>query len=119
MYGSDEQPGMIFITTIVSPESLAQAEQLIEQEIDSATDNFTESDLTLAKNALINGLVNNAASNQDVALSFLFLRRYKLGDDYFDTRADFLSSISIEQVKKTVRSLFSTDKLIKIRIGRL
>ncbi|HEV2600887.1 MAG TPA: pitrilysin family protein [Candidatus Babeliales bacterium] len=116
---ADEQPGMIFIKTNVSIPVLSQAEQLIESTLDHAIDSFTDNDLIRAKNALINGLIDYASSTQSLALSFLLLRRYKLGADYFDKQPEHLSTISLSEVIDAVRSILSTDKLIKIKIGKV
>ena len=92
---------------------------IIENEIQKSIDSFADADCARAKNALINGLVECMASNQDIALSFLFLRRYGFPDDYFDTRAQVLSKIAADDVKRAVRSMFSVDKLIVLKIGRV
>jgi zinc protease len=119
LLGADEQPGMIFITTIVSRESLEAVEKLIEDEIQKSIEVFSDIDCTRAKNALVNGLVECMASNRDIAFSFLFLRRYKLPDDYFDTRAQKLQAITVADIKQAVQALFSRDKLVVLKIGRV
>jgi zinc protease len=119
LLGADEQPGMIFITTIVSRESLEAVEKLIEDEMQKSIEMFADVDCTRAKNALVNGLVECMASNRDIAFSFLFLRRYKLPDDYFDTRAQKLNAITVADIKQAVQAMFSKDKLVVLKIGRV
>jgi predicted Zn-dependent peptidase len=80
---------------------------------------FADVDCTRAKNALVNGLVECMASNRDIAFSFLFLRRYKLSDDYFDTRAQKLNAITVADIKQAVQAMFSKDKLVVLKIGRV
>jgi predicted Zn-dependent peptidase len=110
---------MIFIKTIVGASRVKSVEKMIAQEIEKSVYSFDAEDLARAQNAIINGLVEHAASNQQLALSFLFLRRYGFGPDYFDTRAQALSCLSVEQVRDSVRSVVSTDSLAAIRIGRV
>lgn len=119
LLGCDEQPGMIFISTIVSRESLKAVEKLIETEIDKAIDSFTQIDLIRAQNGLINGLVECKASSQDIAFSFLFLRRYDLPDNYFDTRGESLKAVSVGQVKEVVRLFLDMKKMVTLKIGRV
>ena len=117
--GADVQPGMAYIKTIVSNDCLKQAEKLIQEAIQHAWQNVTEADIQHARNAIINTMVDNFESNSMSAQAFLFIDKFNLPDDYFQKRVHHLKKISIEEVKNSVKDIFSLDKLIKIRIGRV
>jgi len=115
----DEQPGMIFIKTIVSADRLAEADRSIKQVIDHAIDTVTDIELEEAKRAIINSLVDNFASNKQMAATFLFLDRFNFPFNYFNDRAQEIMRISKDEVIAAVRRVLSSDKLITLKAGRL
>jgi zinc protease len=114
-----EEPGMIYLRTIVSKDRLIEAEKAIEATINSASLTIEDQEFEQARDALINSLVEHFESNKQMAYSFLFLERFSLPDDYFDTRAAKLLEVSKDEVAKAVKSFLSAEALIKIRIGRV
>jgi zinc protease len=116
---SDEQPGMATVKTIVSLDRLAEAERLIEETINHAADVIEDFEIEEAKNAMANVLVDNFATNQNIATTFLFLNRYKLPDDYFDNRTAQLAALTKEDLQKAARHLLNTDHMIKLKVGRI
>ena len=116
---ADHQPGMIYLRTIVSLDRLQEAEKTIEATINFATQAILPHELEQAQNAITNNLANNFESNNQIAASLLFKEKFNLPDDYFDNRAAQLKLISIGQIKSAVDTILTTQKLIKIRIGRL
>lgn len=117
--GTDEQPGMFQVRTIVSLDRLAEAEKAIKNTIDTVVDTLTEEELEEAKRAVINTLVDNFATNSDIASAFLYLDRFKLPADYFDNRAAQLEAITLDDMKNAVRDILHSDKLITVRVGRV
>ena len=117
--GTDEQPGMFLVRTIVSLDRLAEAEKVIKNTIDTVVDTLTEEELGEAKRAVGSTLIDNFASNSDIASSFLFLERFKLPADYFDNRADQIEKVTLEELKKAVRPILSSDNLLIVRAGRV
>jgi len=118
-HGCDEQPGMFFVRTTVSLDRLAEAEIAIKNAIDTAVDSLTEQELDDARRAIINTLIDNFASNNEIASTFLFLDRFKLPNDYFDNRAEQLEKISLDDVKKAVKNICNSENLVAIRAGRV
>lgn len=116
---AEHQPGMIIIKTIVSLDRLEEAEQKIKETIDTATHEITAEEFEAAHNAVANSLVDNFETNNKIANAFLFLRRYDYPIDFFDKRAKQLSKISVDEVKESVKKVLSSDKLMKLRIGRV
>lgn len=117
--GVDRQPGMVYIKTILSNDRLLEAEKAIEEVINKGADDFTPQELDEAQRAIINSLVDNFATNRQTAATFIFLDKYQLPDNYFDIRLQQLLMTPLEDIKQAVKKYLDTNKLIKIRIGRL
>lgn len=117
--GANEQPGMIFIRTIVSPDRAAEAEAAILQVIDEAINDLQEEELSEAKRMLINSFDKLYDSNAKKAGTFLFLNKYNLPADYFSQRTELLQKITIEEIQTAVRKILSSEKLAVIKIGRV
>lgn len=115
---SDDQPGMIFIRTIVSQDRLQEAESAIKNVINSAVNTITEEELQQAKDSLAHSLVDNFETNKNIGACFLFLEHFKLPADYFDTRGQRLASITIPMVQQAVSAILDTNKMVTIKIGR-
>lgn len=117
--GADEQPGLIFIKTIVSNDRLAQAEKLIAQTLDNAHQMISQEDLDHARNAIINSTVDHFESNDSTAQALLFINRFNLKPTYFDDRIAVLKDIILEEVKNKVAQILDAQKLLRIKIGRI
>jgi zinc protease len=117
--GADEQPGMAFITTMVSQDRLLEAEKAIKDTIDTAASTLKEQELDEAKNAIINSLPDSAESNMQIAGTLLLIDRLDLPTDYLDTRAEKLNVISLNMVKSVAEKLVSSTTMATLRIGRL
>lgn len=116
---ADEQQGMASVRTIVSMDRLAHAEKVIKQTINNTVGSIEPDELLEAKRAIVNSLVDLFASNGSTAQTFLFLDRYKFAPDFFDTRAQSLSGITIEQVNEAAAKILNTQKMLTLRIGRV
>lgn len=117
--GADEQPGMFQIRTIVSVDRLAEAERAIKETIDNVIDTLTQEDLEQAKGAVINTLVDNFVSNNDIASTFLYIDRFNFPLDYFDKRAEQINKITLDDMKNAVKNILDSEKLITVRAGRV
>jgi zinc protease len=117
--GSDEQPGMFQVRTIVSLDRLAEAEKVIKETIDNVMDTLTEEELEEAKRAVINTLVDRFVSNNDIASTFLYIDRFNFPIDYFDKRAKQIEKITLDDMKKAVKNILNSNNLITVRVGRV
>ncbi len=117
--GADEQPGMVFLRTIVSNDRLQEAENLIEKAMLECQKRLNETDIEHARNALANSLVDHFESNYSIAEAFLFLDRFNLPAHYFDDRLKTLKAISKKEIADAVKEILDPAKLIRIRIGRI
>ena len=115
----DKQPGMIIIKTIVSNNRLDEAENQIEELINTAINTITDNELIEAKGAINNSLVDNFASNYRTAQALLYIDHFNLSADYFDNRSMEIDKITKEEVIEVVNKYLNTDKLIKVRAGRI
>ena len=116
---SAQQQGMVFIKTIVSCDTVNEAERIISESIDHAADTITDEEFTQARNAIISSLIDNFESNRQTASSFLFLERYNFPQDFFDKRAHQLSLISKEDVFVAAKAILDSKKMITVKIGRI
>jgi len=119
VYGASKQPGMILIKTIVSGDRIFEAEKAIAQVLDEAINHLPEEELQEAKNALINSFDSLYESNEQKASTFLFLKKYDLPFDYFEKRVETLQKTTVAQVQQAVKKILSSDKLVKIKVGRV
>ncbi len=116
---TSEQPGMVFIKTLVSLDRLDEAEKAIRNVISTVSESLTEEELNDAKKAIANSLVKNFETNRRIAQSFIFVDRYNFPSDFFDKRAQVLSKVTLDEVKTAVNKYLQNDKLLLLRVGRL
>lgn len=117
--GADEQPGMFQVRTTVSLDRLKEAEQVIKNTIDTVIDTLTEQDHEEAQRAVINTLIDNFASNNAIAQTFLYLDRFNLSADYFDNRAAQLKKITLDDMKTAIKTILVSNNLYTVRVGRV
>lgn len=117
--GSDEEPGMFLVKTIVSRDRLAEAEKVIRKEIDTAAQSLSQQELDEAKRAVIHSLVDNFESNSSMAATFLSLERFGLPANHFDMRAQALQALTVEDVQQAVKDFMHSDDMLTVRIGRI
>lgn len=116
---ADEQPGAFIVQTTVSLNRLEEAKKTILETMKNVVDTITEEELVEAKHSVINSQVNNFAANKKIGYCFLAVDRYNFPEDYFDTRAEKIQAISLEEVKEAAHKIIDCDKLITFEIGRI
>ncbi len=112
-------PGMIFINTQVSRDRLKEAEDAIINLFKQGTANLSYEELTQAKSAVINSLIDHFGSNLQIAMTFLLMDRYNMPPDYLDQRADLIAQVTCDDVIERVQPLLDTNHIVTIRIGRV
>ncbi len=117
--GASEQPGMVIVKTLVSLDRLAEAEKAIKDVIDKVVNEISDQEFLEAKNAIINSIVNGFATNAGMASIFLSLDRYGFPSDYYDTRADKINAITIDQMKEAVKRVLRNEVMFTLKVGRL
>lgn len=116
---SGEQPGMVIVKTMVSLDRLDEAEKAIKDTISTAVDTITEPEFKEARHAIVHSMVNNFASNRKIANVFLFLDRFGFPADYFDTRAEKLSHITLKEMQEAVRRVLRNESMFTLKVGRM
>lgn len=119
VYGSGKQPGMIFIKTIVSKDRLTEAEVVIENCLNESIDTITQDEFEQAKEVVINSFPSFFETYENIASTFVFLEKYGLPFDYFQHRIDSIRLLQLDDMKKVVREYVNSNKMLRIRIGRL
>jgi zinc protease len=117
--GANEQPGMVIVKTIVSLDRLAEAEKAIKEVITKSVDEITPEELLEAKRALNSSMVNNFATNAGTATMFLAIDRFGFPVNYFDTRAQTLAAVTLDQVKEAVKKVLRNEALFTLKVGRI
>lgn len=113
------RPGKILVKAIVSPSRVQELQKHLEQMIDSVADTITQEELDAEKSRIILQCGNYYASLSDMADTFIFLDRFTLGWDYFAGRKERLDHITLEDVKRVVKKIVGSDKMVTVKVGRL
>ena len=117
--GANEQPGMVFVKTIVSKDRLNEAETVIKKTINTSANSIEEKEFEDAKNAIGNSLINFFETNRGMANVFIFLDRYNFPADYFDKRYKELQKYTIKDVQDAVKKHLNSERMVTLRIGRV
>jgi len=117
--GSNEQPGMALVKTIVSKDRLNEAEAVIKETINTAINTLTQKELEEAKNAIGNSLINFFETNRGMANVFIFLDRYNFSVDYFDKRYQSLQKYNVKDIQDAVKKYLNSKRMMVLRIGRV
>jgi zinc protease len=117
--GANEQPGMVIVKTLVSLDRLAEAEKAIKDVIENAVNEITPEELLEAKHAVVNSIVNNFATNLGMAQVFLNLDKFGFPADYYDTRAEKISAITLDDMKEAVKKVLRNEAMFTLKVGRL
>jgi zinc protease len=113
-----KQPGMLFIKTLISPDTIDEVEAAIKRVLHDAQQ-ITDYEVVQAQHALIYGMLDAFESHRSMAEVFLFLERYGLEADYFDMRVARLAAITQEQIRAVAAELVRVDRLHTILVGRV
>jgi len=116
---SDQQPGIVYIKTIVSPDRLVEAEKSIREVIAQGAQGLTQAELNEAVQAVSSSLVDNFASMKKMASTFLFMDTFDLSPEFFKNRYAQLSKITIKEVQDAVKRHLDLSKMVTIRVGRV
>lgn len=117
--GALEEPGMFLIKTMVSLDKLQEAEREIIETLRNIIATLTPEEVDEAKRAIESSILDYFASNHSIALVFLFLDRFKLPANFFDTRAASLSKITLQEVQEAARKIVTPDQLLVVTVGRV
>ena len=115
---SDQEPGLVLITTMVSLDRLEEAKKVIKETLGTVVDDITQEELDTAKRAYLAGRLNSYSLNFMIASTFLYLDKFKLGDDFYDTMPAKLDLITLEDVKVAAKKVLVPEKIVTLQCGR-
>lgn len=115
---SDEQPGLVLISTMVSLDRLEEAKAIIRETLTSVVDDITEQELETAKRAILASRLNSYSSDMAMAVTILTLDRFSLGQDYYDKLPARLAAITLDQVKEAAKKVLQPEKMVTLQVGR-
>lgn len=116
---ADEQPGIVLIKAIVSPDQAKKAEALIKDTLKNCTDLISEQTLRDARNAITSSLVDSFESNLSMAHMFLFLERFGYSSDYLTSRSEQLKKITPQHIRQAVHKVLDLKHLATLHVGRV
>jgi zinc protease len=117
--GAGSQPGMITVKTILSLDRLDEGVEEIKNLLLGGAEHMTEEELRQAKDAVINSLPDYFESNEQIASTFLYLKRQGLDKDFFSKRAAKIEAIKLADVKAAVKRLLDNNPLLTVKVGRV
>ena len=92
--------------------------KLIEEVVrDFAEKGPTEKELADAKNYLVGSYPLRFDTSTKIASLLLAIQQDDLGIDYIDKRNDLISKVTIDDVRRAAKRLF-TDDLVVVRVGQ-
>lgn len=116
--GADQEPGMIYIATMVAPDRVEEAHKVFMDTLTKSVDSITDDEFDSAKENIITAFCNKYDTNTGKALMFDFLRKYNLPFDYFEQRFDSLRNLSKKSMIKAVKKLLKKENISCIKIGK-
>ena len=120
LYGAREEPGMIFIKTIVTPDKVESAQKMILDTLDEVGKNgISVEDLEMAKNLLFASSIELFESNIQMAQTFLFLKKLNLSFNLFDKQGEILSIIKVDHVNRVAQRYCDKHLLTVMQVGRV
>jgi len=119
VYAVTEQPGIVFIKTIVSPDNVERAKQLIMDALQQLADSITEQEVEEAKEILLNNTLRAYATNNAIVDTIEFLARFNLPWDFYEKRVELIKSINATTVKNAVKTLLTDKQFVTVQVGRV
>ncbi len=116
---TQEEPGMVFLKTIVSPDQVETAETMIKGVLQKLkNEGISQEEFSEAKQTLINAAIGHFESNAEMARVFYFLKKFDFEYDLFDKRGTTLSILDIESIREVAVRYCDPAKLSTVRVGR-
>lgn len=116
--GADEEPGMVYIATMVAPDRVDEAYNTFMKTLTTSVGSITDAEFDLAKENIIAAYCNKYDTNMGKVAMFNFLKKYNLSFDYFEQRFDKLRNLSKKSMVEAVNKLITADNLSCIKIGK-
>jgi predicted Zn-dependent peptidase len=115
---SEDEPGYIYISTLVYPSNLKKLEKIIDNLITTLPESITQKDIDQSKNMVIHSFIDNFSSHEKIISTLLFLNNNHYNNDYYREKVEEIKKITLEDVKKIAKQVFNKKNIFKIKIGR-
>ena len=116
---TQEDPGMVFLKTIVSRDQVETAEDLIKGVLETIkNEGVLPEELSEARQTLINAAIAHFESNAEMARVFYFLKKFNFEYDLFDKRGTTLSILNVDSLREVAVRYCDPAKLSTVRVGR-
>jgi len=120
VYGAHEQPGLVYIKTIVAKDKVDVATKLILDTIEQiGKKGITQQEFDMAKNILFASSIELFETNAQTAQTFLFLKKLGLSFNLFDKQGKILSILELDLINEIAQRFCNKSGLSTIQIGRL
>lgn len=116
---ADQQPGIVYIKTIVSPDRLEEAKRSIAQVIKAGAQGLTQEELNESVRAIMSSLIDHFSALKKIASTILFMDTFDLDAKFFNNRYDQLSQVTIKDIQDTVGKYMNLDQMVTIEVGRV
>lgn len=116
---SSYQPGFAYIKTIVSNDRLHEVTDMLKAVIKKGADEVSQTELEETKELLLCDMDELYATKHAIARTFLYLDYFNLPFNYFENRKQSIASITLDELKRAVKSVFNLNSMITIYVGRV
>ncbi|KKR97352.1 MAG: Peptidase M16 domain protein [candidate division TM6 bacterium GW2011_GWE2_41_16] len=117
--GAHKQPGMLHVKTMVSTDRVDEAARSIEDLIRQGASTMTQEEFADVQRALGYAVIENFATNKQIAHTFLHAHAFGFAPDFYDHRAEKLASWRRADVQRIVEEFLAQCRLTQLRVGRV
>jgi len=113
-----DHAGLIIGSTKTRADQADRVVDLIDSEVERfASEGVTADELAEAKNYLIGSYALRFTTSTRIARQLLAIQLEELGIDYINRRNDLIAAVTIDDIRRVARRLFSED-LTLVRVGQ-
>ncbi len=117
---ASKEPGFDYVGALLSLDKMDEAERMMHAFIKELADKgITEQELACARQIYLKSIIDRATSVGTLAGTFSLLDSLDLGFDYYDNVLQRVQSMSVEELNKIAAQYFTSDRMARIRIGRV
>lgn len=117
IYGCGRHPGIIMIKAITSPKFVDDALTKIKIAWENLVNSITDEKINVAREAIISSLSDMVSFQTSIASTLIFLNRYNLDKNYFNSRIELLYGINKKDVIDAASRLASD--FVEIIVGNI
>lgn len=117
---ASKNPGFDYLGALLSLDKMDDAEKMMRELIKTLADKgITEQELACARQIYLKTIIDRTTSVGSLAGTFTLLSVLNLGFDYYDKVLQRTQTITVDDLNKIAAKYFSTERMARIRIGRV